>query len=374
MLDRAKLFKEITRVSDALFISYTDEYACARAVWERIITDPSFADNAIAQQWSLPIPTWSGPLDATYDITQASAIYRVIAVDGSQIYPDRHQGTSCYLINFGCIVLTYAATDSYAQVATEPYVFTGDEDATFLASSTDIVNALREAYEFEAGLTHALRERETAADSMALLFDGSLIFWHLESKDASFKTGFINRYVATLTALYEHRILYAAYVSMPRHREVSNLLRLALCNFDCTKQDAYAAIEHVTDAAVMNFFLQPGQRSTVFAYTGSLRALYPEPTRPHFFYLNTGYEIGRVEIPAWIARNQAACDGIAGILLDQARKGNGYPVALAEAHEQAVVKGPDRDFFYQVITKYALQQNKRIEISPKSMKKRSIGI
>lgn len=373
MLDRAKLFTELTRISDDLFVSYSDEYACARHVWDRIVDDERFAQKCESQPWSLPIPLWSGKLDAVSDLKTAFKPYTVIAVDGSQIYPDRHQGTSCSLINIGLIVLDYGNTHSHAQVATQPYVFTDCNDGTFLASSTDIINALREAYEFEAGYAQVMQRHANAAQTI-LLFDGSLIFWHLESKDTAFKNSFIARYVATLTALYDNRILHAAYVSMPRHREVSNLIRLALCNFEPTNAQAYQTIDHVTDSTVMNFFLAHGQRSTVFAYTGTLRLSYPEPIRPYFFYLNTGYEIGRVEVPAWIARSVEYCDRVAWVLFDQARKGHGYPVALAEAHEQAVVKGADRDFFYQVITKFALQHKKRIELSPKSMKKRSIGI
>jgi hypothetical protein len=373
MLDRAKLFKELTRISDNLFVSYSDEYERARQVWNRIVDDEIFAQKCACHAWALPIPSWSGRLNAATDSGKNNAPYTVIAVDGSQIYPDRHQGTSCYLINIGLIAIDYGLTSSCVQIMTEPYVFTGCNDGSFLASSTDIVNALREAYEFEAGYTYS-RQRDGMTDASLLLFDGSLIFWHLELKDAFFKNCFITRYLDTLTALYDSRILHAAYVSMPRHREVSNLLRLALCNFECAHTDAYTGIDHVTDSTIMNFFLEPGQRSTIFGYTGSLRLSYTQPLRPHFFYINTGYEIGRVEVPAWIAQSTTACDFIARVLLDQAYKGHGYPIALAEAHEQAVIKGPDRDFFYQVIMKYALQQKKRIELSPKSMKKRLIGV
>jgi hypothetical protein len=60
--------------------------------------------------------------------------------------------------------------------------------------------------------------------------------------------------------------------------------------------------------------------------------------------------------------------------LDQCNKGRGYPVVLAEAHEQAVVKGADRDFFYSVITKIGIEENKRILVSQKSAKKRRMSI
>ena len=38
-----------------------------------------------------------------------------------------------------------------------------------------------------------------------------------------------------------------------------------------------------------------------------------------------------------------------GIIFDQTVKGGGYPVALTEAHEQAVVREADRLYFYQML-------------------------
>ena len=87
-----------------------------------------------------------------------------------------------------------------------------------------------------------------------------------------------------------------------------------------------------------------------------------------------GYEIARVEIPAWIARDDAKVDKVARMILDQSIKGRGYPVAIAEAHEQAVVKGPDRDFFYHCIQKMSIEHKLRVAYSQKVLKKRGIGI
>jgi hypothetical protein len=47
---------------------------------------------------------------------------------------------------------------------------------------------------------------------------------------------------------------------------------------------------------------------------------------------------------------------------------------LTEAHEQAVVKGADREFFYHFLQKMGMERNHAQIISRKSLKKRSIGI
>lgn len=373
MLDRAKLIKELHRVADDLFISFTSEQTIARGVWERIVRDSTFMYKIAACETSLPIPSWSGPLDACIPIKNNIATYRVIAVDGSQIYPDRHQGTSCYLINVGSVVLTYGVPVR-AELASIPHVFTEYDNDVTQASPIDIVNCRREEFEFNAGYACAARSMEhNATQPLVVLFDGSLIFWHLEAKEQLLKK-FVPRYVQTLTALYDQRIVHAAYVSMPRHRELSNLIRLALCDFKLEGCEAHRVIDHVHDAMVAQFFLQPDTRSTVFGYTGKLRSLYPDALRPYFFYMHNGVEIGRVEIPAWIAHDDQMLDLVSRVLIDQSRKGHGYPIVLAEAHEQAVVKGPDRDFFYHVITKFSVQRKHRMTMSQKSLKKRCIGV
>ena len=46
----------------------------------------------------------------------------------------------------------------------------------------------------------------------------------------------------------------------------------------------------------------------------------------------------------------------------------------SDLHEQAVVKGPDREFFYHLIYKIGLESNKNLKASQKSIKKRGIGV
>ena len=90
--------------------------------------------------------------------------------------------------------------------------------------------------------------------------------------------------------------------------------------------------------------------------------------------MQVGTEVGRVEIPAWIAQDEKLVDQVAASILDQCHKGYGYPIGLAEAHEQAVIKGPDREFFYHLLQKMSTDRKRYIELSPKEMKKRGMGI
>ena len=115
-------------------------------------------------------------------------------------------------------------------------------------------------------------------------------------------------------------------------------------------------------------------RSIIFKNCSSISDYYPSVVRPFFFYIHTGAEIGRVEIPAWIAQEEQLVDYVASVIIDQCKKGSGYPVALAEAHEQAVVKGPDREFFYHFLQKMIIERGKPVSTSFKSLKKKGMNI
>jgi NurA-like 5'-3' nuclease len=73
------------------------------------------------------------------------------------------------------------------------------------------------------------------------------------------------------------------------------------------------------------------------------------PHRVHFFYLNVGQEIARLEVPAWVAEEPHALGLTHALALDSCQRGNGYPVALQEAHEQAVITGADREAFREMV-------------------------
>jgi hypothetical protein len=149
---------------------------------------------------------------------------------------------------------------------------------------------------------------------------------------------------------------------------------LALCNFDVSRSDLYKPVDHLVDSAIMAAFLQKGYRSIVFCNNANVSDAYPTYLRTHFFYMHVEAEIVRVEIPGWIAQSDQQVDTIATIIMDQCTKGYGYPIALAEAHEQAVVKGIDREFFYHLLGKVGLERKHVLTVSQKSRRKRSIGI
>jgi hypothetical protein len=372
MLNRAKLMREIQQVATNLFPSYVHEYSYVYEIWQQIATDPSFSTRITTAHAPWPLPLWQGSLDAVIPVNPQVQPYTIMAIDGSQIYPDRHQGTSCFLINIGSAIFSYGLEKSSVTLDSFPYFFIDDPRMDIAHTVHDGVDGMRQEYELAHGVELGTTKTYTPNSSL-ILFDGTLIFWHVDTKDAAYKNYFLPRYCAYLATLAHNHMPMASYISLPRSKEVMNLVRFAAR--DRLKNDQQeASITNLTDAALMMMMLSPHTRTTIFMSKSSICNEYPEHVRPYFFYLHVGTEIARVELPAWIARDEVLVSMIASTILDQCTKGQGYPVSLAEAHEQAVIKGVDRDFFYHLIRKISIAHNQRVNLSPKNTKKKSLGI
>ena len=372
MLNRAKVMRALQEVQDKLLHDFSSEVSLARSLWNQVIHDETFLQKVQQSHSPLLVPTWEGRLDKTFPIAKQSELYTIASVDGSQIYPDKHQGTSCFLINIGLVNITYGASGR-VKFDSQPYVFVDDEDEFDI--STDLVNCRRQELELDMGLSLCKEILPgTKNNPFAFLFDGSLIFWHLQSKESQIKDYFMLHYIQALDAFYQHAIPIAGYISLPKSKELVNLLRLALCNFKISECEDFHKLDHIVDTTIARFYLKSGERTGVFANHSPIVQYYPDHLKPYFFYADLGYEIGRIEIPAWIAHDDVLIDTVSRCIYDQVLKGYGYPVVLAEAHEQAVVKGPDREFFYHLIQKLSVESSKNISISQKSQKKRKMAM
>lgn len=186
MLDHAKLMRALEQVAGTLFADHTHVYAIAREIWQKIAQDPTFLykiRQITSSPW--PLPFWQDKLDNVISVNSLLSPYHIISVDGSQIYPDRHQGNACFLINIGSVVLSYGTLDK-PLLTCEPYVFT---ELEYGERTEDTVNGIRQELELFSGFDLAMRvQNNLLVDApLLLLFDGSLIFWHLEAKDAKLR-------------------------------------------------------------------------------------------------------------------------------------------------------------------------------------------
>ena len=359
MLDQKKLFEALENKKEFLFSNYMQEISLACETWNQIADEVTFDEINEAKNNDEMIPYWQERLSNKKQLIDDIDAYQVLAIDGSQIYPDRHEGMNFAVLNVGGVFFDYA-DKSTVDFFSEPYVY----DVQFRENheiSVDNIDAYRQELEYHKALKMA---RHYCDKKPIVLFDGSLIFWQLMDKPR-LKKHYFERYSLLLQELYKSKILFASYVSLPKSRELVNIIHVAL-----NKQGVEHSLKRVVDADIMNQFLAPYQRSILFKNQATIVEDYPDAIRPYFFYCNVGEEIARIEIPQWIAQDIQLLELIEKIVINQCKKGGGYPVSLAEAHEVAVVRQSDRQLFlYMLRSLYPLFSS---TISKKLLSKKNV--
>ena len=355
--------------------------------------------QSLQQRLQLSRTSWLLPnlLDAPHGSIappDAPSIYTAIAVDGSQIVADRHDILLCYLLNIGSAIIRYRP-DPHAELSSFPSLslLEGNEEVqadgleAFLGAEQGAVLPRRFAvYRFlnEIEQLAYLAEKET--EPLLLMADGSLILWPIESETPHFREHALHRFMKAFERVQARGAPIVGYISAPQSREVINMLRVARCphpTTDCDhfcpkrlrtapqyEEPACAGVEVLTDADLFAALLQPGERSALFGSRSKVLQFYGEKQRIHFFYLHTGVEIARIELPAWVAEDGALLARVHALCYDQARKGAGYPVALAEAHEQAVVRTAEREAFFRLLEAQLVAKRVPVESTRKAMSKR----
>ena len=336
-------------------------------------------------------------LGRRYPPPSAPPEYLALGTDGSQIDVDPHSPVQCYLTNIGKVRLQYGSNPS-ASLSSSPFLYASPDDlamkdpgsAAEVRIEGPLVGVRRTLQELEALLQMA---QEAPEDMPTLaLVDGSLTLWSLVSRDypeflrqAFLVRGFLGLLERARELPRREPLLLASYISRPRSTEVVNALRLtpSLCPYepvaDCDRNCGGLAsgkrpcdgVAGVMDRDLFSKVLRTGERSDTFSSRSSIVRTYYGPHQVHFFYLNLGEEIARVEVPGWIATDESRLDMVHALVLDQCRRGGGYPVALAEAHELAVLSPGDHQLFWDLVSNALESQQLEPAVSAKERSKRT---
>ena len=366
MLELTETARLLGRAVEAYAVRRGRSRAAVVDAWQKVASDEHLAGMIKAKTWPLLVPHWDGILGGRFSVEHTLATYAVCATDGSQIEADRHQGLPFALLNVGMVSFSYGDV-STALLQSKPHLFLmvhgGERE-----HESDVLEAVnmaskRTQLELEAGLDLSI-----AQQGAPFLMDGSLIFWHLDPVRSTSGREFLERYLAVLQQFYVHKISMAGFISLPKSRELVNVLQaVGVCSA--------AELEGWVDTDLMKLLLQPWQRSVICENKAHVSAHYPPHLRPHFFYLHVGEEIVRVEVPAWLVQQKGTqLDRLTALIGDQCAKGGGYPIVLAEAHGQAVVRAADREFFYECMRREMAAQGIPYVTSRKSVLKKRLAI
>jgi hypothetical protein len=400
-LDLSALSRQVRAMSGSLATEASDKRERQSLALGRYLEEA--ADYALWAQaadlshetaaWLLARPT--EPLNTAYELPPRPAEYALVATDGSQIDVERHGMAACYVINIGRVFLRYGARPA-AKLSSRPALYYREEDlylsdgvrripveGNYLSARRDVEEGIALAeladeflprnttspreYKQETFDTIGVNARECADQIPAIaLQDGTLVRWTLAGAEKFVQDRFLAPYLAYLDAMRERGIPVASYISRPRAPEVAGTIRLMLCpdvkvaegrGAKCSAcSDAAAGrtpschvCQGLTDADILADMLAEGQRGPLFVSMSRINVESYGPLLIHFFYMRVGREVARVEVPRWVAEDADQVDLVHTLIYDQCTKGQGYPVALSRAHEQAIVRAADRRAFLGIV-------------------------
>jgi hypothetical protein len=393
MLDLIKLARQMQGIGQHL----TEEAAATR---QRLDLAQRILEQAAERQDELMLmqQTWHErlgftvaepvePLDTKQMLTAAPAIHTVLATDGSQIAPSHHEIAYCYLINTGRVVLRYGQ-NRHPLLDSVPEVFYRPEDLYISRQwgiRTEEWMGYRRTVSEAVVLAELATEMATAQPLTApipalAMVDGSLIHWFLDSLPDAAQQQILPAILAAWEQLKAARIPLVGYLSAARSGEAMNFLRLQSCPYlapDCqthcfgqTEQAPCQVFSPLRDSALWGLLLEPGQRGAIWRSSAKILEGYGDH-HVYFCYIHMGSEMARVEFPAWVAEDAELLNTALSLTLTQVQKGYGYPVALAEAHNQAVVRSGDRARFFALLEQQMMQAGLRnIGTSYKEARKR----
>ncbi|PMB00666.1 nuclease [Fischerella thermalis CCMEE 5268] len=346
------------------------------------------------------------PLNTCIEIPVPPKVHTVIATDGSQIAPNHHEIAYCYLLNIGRVVLHYGQNkhpllDSLPEIFYRPedlyisrqwgikteewmsYCRTASEATVLAELACSVVSKDQEISSPPTSRRDESRlyiTPPTPKIPTLAMVDGSLIYWFLEQLPFDARDRILPPILQAWRQMRDAQIPLMGYLSASRNIEAMNFLRLLACPHpvpDCMsfcpnqlEKVPCKVFEPLRDTTLWTTQLKPGQRGPLWRSNARILDLY-EDLQIYFCYVHVGAEIARIEIPAWVAENTSLFDESLGLMLAQVQKGYGYPVAIAEAHNQAVVRGGDKARFFALLERQMIKAGLRnVGTSYKEARKR----
>ncbi len=292
-------------------------------------------------------------------IGNSSNKYKVGSVDGSQIEDFDYimSGVYGFLINTGSIIIDYEDCNVPYRTS-NPKIFSMNEIREFTGSDifdvrsyskAELISSIRTYYEYKEAmnLIDRLEEKDL------LLMDGGLVQWHLQDKPLNLKRIIVDKISEVLSRGDLRNIFIVGYISGSKAKDVVNCLKIYSCKnntFDCNRcNDEFCYyLDNIDDSFLFRSYFNADSdeliATPVFQSRAKITNIYKLPI--YFFYLYNNNEFARIEITEKNIKNIPI---ITNELKDQIEKGFGYPVALTEAHEMAVISDSDKINFERVI-------------------------
>lgn len=395
MLDFRKLIQQIEQVGleglpTALSKKETleaGEAAYRSAIANKEVFLEKLEKNRAWTWWPTAIPL--EPIDKNIMVSSNAndAPVTVVAVDGSQIMPSHHEIHTCFLLNIGSAVISYGIK-APPILDTEPRLYHTDDDLYPLVDRRRMhidelyVSLERQMLELEKLVELSVQSLLRGAPVVALV-DGSLIPWSVEKMPGGYIETYLKRMADAFETLHDAGIPLFGYLSNSRSGDLVNDLRVYICPYESShcrdhcgqlnEEDfPCSQVWPLSDRQLFAKFLKYSERSATFLSGASVTKLMGAEHRICFTYFNVGSEVARIEFPRWMLNHKELLDSSLQAVRAQVKKGMGYPVCLAEAHHLAVIRGGDRQKFFDLVARQLVQMGlKPVKLSAKESKKRN---
>lgn len=333
---------------------------------------------AAGDRWPGALPT-EDPLDESFGPGSLPEKYHVLGADGSQVYPDRLASALFYLINIGAIHIPYG-TKSPPSTFSRPSLGYAPEQLRTAAGwpvDASIINARRDVAELRE-LTRLAGET-TGSPTLALMDNGLLLWFLLQlgGVASSEADRLRDDYLSHLEGIKESGAALAGYIDRPASANVLALLHLSKIpghriDDDRLREDPFRPL---IDREIFSW-LPEGHRSARFVNASPVNQQFQAAGHQvQFFYLNLGDPAGivRVEIPSWVSEAPELLGLAHAGILTQCEALEGYPYALARAHELAVVAQPEREALGRMLNQVLMRRGILPRPSRKALAKRWLG-
>ncbi len=373
-------------------------FEIAKGNYEKLITRLTETKSLSGANFYFAIPellSKEETLDTLHNSKENfSTPHITIATDGSQINPSAHEFSGASLINIGFVGIPYFDSSIPVTLSSEPTVY-NSLDKIFQSTSSDFVQdedliayerTLKELEE----LVKLAKQYSSYKLPIVALVDGTLIHWHIDKFPNIYIQQFIKRFSDSILELKSMDIPVVSFLSNSRSNELINMLRIFKCPFEpvnCKKHCSNVESKNlpcnptleykpVFDRRLIEkcFAIEKagmGTRTILFKSNSVILNHHPGELKIYFFYINTGTEIARVELPAYIVNNKKLLDLTHNAIALQCKAGFGYPITLSEAHLLAVVNKTDRQVFYNLLKEQMLsKKDTKVRLSNKELKKR----
>ena len=316
-----------------------------------------------------------------------STLAIILASDGSQINPSRHDAVEFGMVNLGCFYLL-PGSGFAPEIRTRCHLlYPGMPLLGNETLSEELVALLRDVEERRFVAEVAVQaQKEIAIHSdgemlpIVAFTDGPLELFGEPGGQAQQRKRFQD-YLIALDHMADVGAVSAGYVDKPRANLIIKMLELMTLSEDDLKREQWQArFSGIEDTQLFAELLLPGYRTTTYLLVSRSAKTFKEKSARLtlcFFYINVGYYLrdgsrmdayARVEVPLWVAQDQGLMALLHRSILDQCKilGEQPYPYALHRAHEVAVVRFSEKSEIQQLI--HAEMLSRGLVVENNSMK------